>query len=632
MIDEIARARSSLDLFGLRSQPYPIETQHAAMTRIVAGLETMRSAVDLYSGMNNAMVDTNFGVVFQSGRHLKPLEETIILLSEDAKLHARFAAGMTVLFAVMLIGVVLASRNRLIVPAIQELARAYEQRTMFQQALNQKSQLIASAFLAIEDAVVVFDRNGYLVVANGSFSSLMEQSDAPDPLSFLVSHMSSKPAFTPDLSQWEKLQAVQRHLDAQPSTLINGKILSWVCTTTDSDDLIFVARDQTQITMQFEADKHVARLEALGRVSGGVAHDFNNILAGITMRAEMMGEDPETPPNVAAELRGFVESSERAKKMISQLLAYAQKRSFSIETVSTERALLMLRSQLAVPRNVTLSLTNNATRCFRIDRQHFVTAIENLVRNSVYSIGSEPGRIAITLQDRQSGSDPAMVGVVITDTGTGFAEEALRQGHQLFFTTKSPGEGSGLGLAMVGETMQRLGGNMTLSNTPDGAQVELFFPATAIAEGPNVVHLPSLSPPTTDLRHRQSCLLLEDDPILGDLQKRYLQRRFQTTTLCRSVEEALDVISGDHPYDVSIFDWNLPDGTSENAVLAFMAKYKSARTILTTGNPDANFIKRFSGKSIVLLKKPVSLQQLETELTRPQPEWDAALSMLHEFD
>jgi signal transduction histidine kinase len=611
-------------LSGLSSAPYPIEEDYDNLQRIVAGLRAVNGSIRTDQSLSNTIVDSNFGVVVQSRKQLNSLSQTIERLSDEAGSQNVIATWLNVFFAIKLIFVVFLARRGFVLPAIQQLAQAYTQHAIDMVKLNRQSDLVAGAFLAIVDAAVVFNAKGELVVANSSFKKLTKGSTISDPLNFLLSLMQTKPAYAAGQTPLEKLKGIRHLVETNPSSLVEGKILAWVCTETESADLIFVAHDQTMLRQELEADKHAVRLEALGRVSASVAHDFNNILAGISSRAEMLQLHEDLPSYLSQHMEGFLDSVARGKNITSQLQTYARKRVETEERLSTEELLLRVQKQIFTPPNITLKAENHSRKNIKIPPMQLVTAVENAVKNSVDAIGEEQGEIKITAKDVQFLGQGNWVSISIEDTGGGFSEEALHRGSELFFSTKPPGSGTGVGLSMLEDLMSSLGGRLEISNAATGAKVELFFPSGQAGSPPlrNEERTgPGARPPGEMLGG--SLLILEDDPMLGSIQESYLRNYFEHVILCHTVGECLETMAGSENIDFGLFDWNLPDGTSENAIKYFAGRFAKNRILVTSGNLDESLDVLRAQLQLTVLEKPVQMRQLIDELgflSYPPPE------------
>lgn len=231
------------------------------------------------------------------------------------------------------------------------------------------------------------------------------------------------------------------------------------------------------------------RLEAVGQLTGGIAHDFANLL-GI-VRTNLAIVERLHPPDLR--VRKALQTSERAvanaRQLIEQLLLFARRGSLDVRPIDPNEALQrhldMLRQAAGRQARVELALDEKAPPCLA-DETQFVTAMVNLVANARDAIDDSQGRGSITVQTGRVsptqaaewalGRGARLVRVSVVDTGAGMDEKMLAHVFEPFFTTKGS-EGTGLGLAQVYGFVNQLGGQVRIeSELGRGTAVHLFFP------------------------------------------------------------------------------------------------------------------------------------------------------------
>ncbi len=243
------------------------------------------------------------------------------------------------------------------------------------------------------------------------------------------------------------------------------------------------ARLVEQIAARERAEAALLRagtLEALGRMTGSVAHDFNNILTALFGSLEQLEQrlGPEMPPRLRRPLDNARESARRGERMMEGLLAFARKRPLSPERIEVNasirhaHAMARLAAGAAVP--LTLELAPDVPDIL-VDRDQFERALINLVTNARDALEGRPdGRITIAtaLDDHRA----ARISVV--DNGPGMPPEVLARAFEPLFSTKEDGRGTGLGLAQVYGFAQASGGSADIRTTPgEGVSVVLTVPA-----------------------------------------------------------------------------------------------------------------------------------------------------------
>ncbi|RIK97876.1 MAG: hypothetical protein DCC72_02570 [Burkholderiales bacterium] len=239
------------------------------------------------------------------------------------------------------------------------------------------------------------------------------------------------------------------------------------------------------------------RIEAVGQLTGGIAHDFANLL-GI-VRTNLAIIERLHPPDVR--VRKALETSERAvanaRRLIDQLLLFARRGSLDVHPIDPNEALQrhldLLRQAAGRQARVELVLDEKTPWCLA-DESQFVAAMVNLVANARDAIDDSLGRGSITVQtgrvsDAQAaewGLDAVrpLVRVSVVDSGVGMDEKVLAHVFEPFFTTKG-NEGTGLGLAQVYGFVNQLGGEVRIESTlGQGSAVHLFFPAVQADAAP----------------------------------------------------------------------------------------------------------------------------------------------------
>jgi two-component system cell cycle sensor histidine kinase/response regulator CckA len=221
------------------------------------------------------------------------------------------------------------------------------------------------------------------------------------------------------------------------------------------------------------------KLEVLGQVAAGVAHDFSNLLMVITgsaleLESQVQGAERET-------VRGIQDAADRAAGLVRQLLAFSRRSEFRPGAVELNPLIERMRSLLGrvVGRDIVVqtSLVDTQVRVWADPTQ-----LEQLLLNLVVNArDAMPGGGAVTIltEVRQGSSSPAapQAVIVVQDTGSGIPPGALDQIFEPFFTTKAPGQGTGLGLAVVRAVARQWHGDVTVDSAPGrGAAFRVCFP------------------------------------------------------------------------------------------------------------------------------------------------------------
>ncbi|HWQ37106.1 MAG TPA: PAS domain S-box protein [Burkholderiales bacterium] len=311
--------------------------------------------------------------------------------------------------------------------------------------------------------------------------------------------------------------------------------------------IVGVARDITERRQLEEQLRQAQRLEAIGQLAGGVAHDFNNILTSILMEAELAAEADGLPGEVRESLAQIRTAAERAAGLTRQLLLFSrrqvlQPRVLDLNEVVAGVAKLLQR---IIGEDIRLQLDLHPGPLWtRADVGTLDQVLMNLAVNARDAM-PEGGRLFVETGAEQVGERPrhpearpgAYVWVRVRDTGVGIPREVLPRIFEPFFTTKEPGKGTGLGLAMVYGVVRQQHGWVEVESEPGrGATFQVFLPAApALADEAPVGgerRVPGGS---------ETVLLVEDDAAVRQVTRTVLARHGYRVVEAGSGVEALEV-------------------------------------------------------------------------------------------
>ena len=236
------------------------------------------------------------------------------------------------------------------------------------------------------------------------------------------------------------------------------------------------------------------KMEAIGRLAGGVAHDFNNILTSVIGNLDLIEEVDD--PDLKREFLGNARKSAlHGAEVVAQLLVYARKSDMSAQFVPADHLMANVKtlSRTLVPPRVAIDLEPlGQDRGVRVDQALFVAAMLNLIKNGTDAIEDE-GKIRLYALGMPlekeldcEGGGTIVPGDYIafgcSDTGTGIPESILNRVTDPFFTTKTVGKGSGMGLSMVVGFAQRSGGGLVIETGNAGTTVEILLPEVPVPD------------------------------------------------------------------------------------------------------------------------------------------------------
>ena len=360
----------------------------------------------------------------------------------------------------------------------------------------------------------------------------------------------------------------------------------------------------------------VQKMESLGNLAGGVAHDMNNVLAAILgLASAHLPAQPEGS-SLRAGLQTIIKAAERGGKMVRTLLNFARTSPVEIqeldmnELIREETRLLGATTLAKVHLDLDLAAD---LRPIRGDGSSLTHAVMNLCVNAVDAM-PESG----TLRLRTLNVDHDWIEVQVRDTGTGMTREVLDKAMDPFFTTKVHGKGTGLGLALVHSSVKAHRGQIQIQSEPgSGTCVSLRFPAsreTAKVEGPAYPATPK--PQGQPLR----VLLVDDDELAQVAIQTVLEVLGHPTLTAASGEEALLQIEAGFQPEVVILDMNMPGLGARGTLPQLRRLLPVVPVLLVTGRPDQSALDLVAANpGVTLLPKPFGIEELQTRLAPPGP-------------
>lgn len=363
---------------------------------------------------------------------------------------------------------------------------------------------------------------------------------------------------------------------------------------------------------------HARKMEVLGRLTGGIAHDFNNLLTIVLGNLRLLRRGLRKADTDSAELiDDAISAAEDGAGLTNRLLAFSRKQTLKPEAMDLGSFLREHRRflQRVAGEGVEISLdTDTGALPIRVDIQQLQSALLNLTINACDAMPAGGGlRIAARRQELAtcSGLDMAAgscVALSVSDTGQGMDPDVLAMAVEPFFTTKGPGEGSGLGLSMVYGFVRQSGGDLRIDSEPGGGTtVTLYFPEAEQTQEEAGTGSPNSGEPGA--LADETILVVEDEARL---------RRFTARTLFDAGYQVLEAAGAPaarelllkHPEIRLLFtDILMPGGTSGLALAEWVVRnYPETGILLTTGYSDRATRARSLGFAI--LPKPYSDEEL----------------------
>lgn len=384
------------------------------------------------------------------------------------------------------------------------------------------------------------------------------------------------------------------------------------------------------------------KMEAIGTLAGGIAHDFNNILSAITGYTELIKMQVGSDPQVSSYLQALQQASTRAAALVRQILAFSrrgnqERRPIQLRSV-VEESLKLLRATIPVTIAFDVKLDDHLPPVLA-DGTQIHQVMMNLGTNASHAMRERTGRLTVRLELREITERFARtttrlragphVCLSVADNGHGMSPEIMARMYEPFFTTKAPGEGTGLGLAVLHGVMQSHHGDVVVKSMQgEGTVFELYFPAHLLPQealaAQEDVEIP---------RGRGERVLFVDDEspimIVGRLMLEQIGYKVHGDT---DPAAMLALIRANPAaYDLVITDLTMPEMTGLDFASQLLAIRPDLPIILTTGYNSTLTIERVKAHGIrEMLLKPLSMhslgQAVRRSLDHPTPRLNAPLN------
>lgn len=344
--------------------------------------------------------------------------------------------------------------------------------------------------------------------------------------------------------------------------------IRWIGVCTDITELKETAREKVKVEKQLQQSQ---KMEAIGRLAGGIAHDVNNVLGVILNSATMLKLDNVIEGEAEEDLENIVEACKRGRDLAKNLLGFARKGKYIKQDVSINKvvrnAIGLLSRTLPKKIKIEMALQSRLDHV-EGDPGQLEHALMNLFINSSDAM-DDGGRLTIssTSVAFPSASEPAdlklepgrYIRLDIADTGKGMDEGTLQKAFEPFFTTKPDGQGTGLGLSMVYGTIRSHRGDLHIeSRSGIGTTISIYFPSLNRRRTtmPDVAPWPSLVAEDSNTQ----ILLIDDEPMVLRSSKRVLQKMGYTVHTAPGGHEALRVFKAHlNEIELVMLDMIMPD-------------------------------------------------------------------------
>jgi len=370
--------------------------------------------------------------------------------------------------------------------------------------------------------------------------------------------------------------------------------------------------------------RHSQKMEAVGTLAGGVAHDFNNVLGAILGYAELAREDVLRGSAAERDLQELLKSVERGRQLVQRILTFSRRQETTRRPLAVgptlQEAVTLLRAALPASIDILLTIHPSTPRVYG-DTTSLHQVLTNLATNAAHAMPNggvlEVRAEPFYARDSFARAHPEVregsyAKVVVRDNGTGMDKTTLERAFEPFYTTKQPGSGTGLGLAMVHAIIRDHQGLVELSSEVGvGTEARFFLPAL---EGDPEEE--AARPRETPRGKGERVLYVDDEPSLARIGERRLTELGYLVTAVTDSAVALEAFLADPgAFDLVVTDYSMPKLTGVELARRINARGHRVPVLLLTGFVEDLPERTFREAGIVrALTKPVARRDLALAL------------------
>ncbi|MCL5405545.1 MAG: PAS domain S-box protein [Deltaproteobacteria bacterium] len=384
---------------------------------------------------------------------------------------------------------------------------------------------------------------------------------------------------------------------------------------------VHTARDVTgQKTLEMQV-RQTQKMEALGTLAGGIAHDFNNILAIIMGYTDIALLEQREHTPVYDALQNVLKATSRAKDLVTQILAFSRKSDRERKPIEArfivKEAVKLLRA--SIPTTIQIRAALDSDGLVVADPTEIQQVVMNLCANASHAMRDKGGVLGLNLDSVYLGADQGLerrglqpgphLRLTVSDTGRGIRPQFIERIFEPYFTTKGPGEGTGMGLALVHGIVKSLGGAIEVySREGQGTTFQVFLPMISL----KIKETKNASPTQLPQGNKERILFVDDEHAIADLGEKMLTRLGYQVTVSTSSLEALELFRNKPDmFDLLISDQTMPNMTGVDLAREVRRIRKDIPVIICTGYSERLTEEKAKELGIsALVMKPFAIEHL----------------------
>jgi PAS domain S-box-containing protein len=520
---------------------------------------------------------------------------------------------------------------------VRDITESIKAKELIEQEIAERrrlAEILDNTINSMADSVLVGDRNCNIVLCNLSAQRLMNVAAgmSPEQWTYRQETFAADGVTPMPLEQRPLMRAVRGEAFENYELVVRyphaRKPITFVATggpirrgSQHSAGGVVVYHDVTEAREIERQLRQSQKMEAVGQLTGGVAHDFNNILTVITGTIEILEEGVADRPDLAPIAKMIDEAAERGAELTRNLLAFSrrqplQPRKTNVNELVVETARL-LRPTLGGNIEIESMLDDDASPAL-IDPSQLTTSLLNLALNARDAMPNggkltfETADVVLdeNYADMNAGVRPGpYVMIAVSDNGSGIPAAIIDKVFEPFFTTKTMGKGTGLGLSMVYGFVKQSEGHINIySEEGQGTTIKIYLPR-ATAQARQAADTMRTEPVYGG---HETVLIVEDDALVRGYVMTQVKSLGYRTLFATNAAEALVLIDGDTPIDLLFTDIVMPGGMNGRQLADEARRRRPRLKVLFTSGYTENAIVHHGrlDPGVLLLAKPYRKQQL----------------------
>jgi PAS domain S-box-containing protein len=505
-----------------------------------------------------------------------------------------------------------------------KVARDITESKRTQTALQQQTEERQRIFDTSQDLILVTDRSGNFLQVSPSSMSILgyrpEEMTGHSAVEFI--HPDDLDNTREEMRTARRGQQLRSFEARYPHKDGRNVVLNWKGTWSEPVQRhYFIGRDVTERRAAEAQLRQAQKMDAIGQLTGGVAHDFNNVLTVITGTVEVLADAVADRPDLVSLTQLIDDAADRGAHLTKHLLAFARKQPLQPREIDVNGLILetakLLHPTLSEQIEISTKLADDTWPAM-VDPNQLATAILNLALNARDAM---PGGGKLTLDTRNVHLDEGYAGmhsevavgnyvmVGVSDTGFGIPAANLDKVFDPFFTTKEVGKGTGLGLSMVFGFVKQSGGHIKIySEDGHGTSVKMYLPrSTGLAETEVEARVASMVQSGDE-----TVLIVEDDAMVRGNVIRQIESLGYTTLEAANATEALDILDKHATIHLLFTDVIMPGSMNGRQLVDEALRRRPSLKALFTSGYTENAILHHGrlDVGVLLLAKPYRKAEL----------------------